>query len=742
MDPLNPTSFYINISQSPESLVLSDQDWEKSINEFGNYCNMVTFAHSSSKDSRELCNSAKDMQAHMNAMKQHGASKKELYEFAKNSLPILQGLKERLSSIITDFPQQQMARQTRSRLLLDKINSTQFTPSSLDTAQNFSNDPYAPKKLLSESFITEFQNQFSEKSKSSDSTNQPYDGLASQSQLNLREHVAGMRMIAAGLNAIGDAVVGAAKFMCNTTDESKKRCKLVLGQATIAGKDFLEFTHLDKALKYLQSCDGSSVAKAMVDCGIPQAEAEELSKQYVSDLQTVGMGGLTVGASIGIKHLAGKIATLSAREAALNSAPKVAKHAVEVLVPGDKLYSAADGLIPINAPNMTTKMLPTGQSKLSSGNVSYAAENAPKLPLAENSNLSSATKAASTNLPASQISLLPRPNSIIEATDSKHSLAKRNFVLLEDSVSIIKSKKVAGGTDDSFFYGVSSFMNNGETFGYLSGIVNEGIYGTKGLTSQAINQFKSQAIENSSKKLILEVEFANRKLFRVMLKTYPYLGNAVKNHLGDTIELPIYNSTYEHLGYLAAKVHRFEIPLDNPNGSLMSDRLLRKDFKIIPKEKVNREMLALPRPMVEVPEIIYQSAGEIQGALNRIYKSLDYKSGKSIQDNILQSLHEIDAILPSKTTLPKWLVDVLEPTYGSVTTIDLEYIQQGSLSTIAKIRAGSKEFIFKQADDFEILFEAVGLDKFRSLNLKHMALPEMVALGNTSINAYIVRTYL
>ncbi|MBA3602168.1 MAG: hypothetical protein H0W50_00630, partial [Parachlamydiaceae bacterium] len=45
-------------------------------------------------------------------------------------------------------------------------------------------------------------------------------------------------------------------------------------------------------------------------------------------------------------------------------------------------------------------------------------------------------------------------------------------------------------------------------------------------------------------------------------------------------------------------------------------------------------------------------------------------------------------------------------------------------------------------DDFEILFEAVGLDKFRSLNLKHMALPEMVALGNTSINAYIVKTYL
>jgi predicted RNA binding protein YcfA (HicA-like mRNA interferase family) len=153
-----------------------------------------------------------------------------------------------------------------------------------------------------------------------------YDPFKSQALLEIQEYMAGMHVIAGAIHLAGNAVTKAAEvLLCGTSVEGKQNCKSVLNLAERAGKATLEAAGLKEpvkeAIRYLQSFDGSTVAKVLTEYGLPSEQAQEQAKQYVADIGTISLQSLPIGvlgtlAKKGATRLAGRVTTLSTESAA------------------------------------------------------------------------------------------------------------------------------------------------------------------------------------------------------------------------------------------------------------------------------------------------------------------------------------------------------------------------------------------------------------------------------------------
>jgi hypothetical protein len=134
---------------------------------------------------------------------------------------------------------------------------------------------------------------------------------------DVKEVIASVRWMGAGLELVGETIVGLAKAICKAPlpndfgglespgfrPEStsppltgEKFCRSVLHVATTTGKEVLNAANLKEPVKqavnYWKSLDGSTVKTSLIALGIPEQEAAELGKQYVSDLKTISLSAL------------------------------------------------------------------------------------------------------------------------------------------------------------------------------------------------------------------------------------------------------------------------------------------------------------------------------------------------------------------------------------------------------------------------------------------------------------------
>ncbi len=135
MENLQPASSNLNLwnaaYQLPEGTDVHDADIEN----FNQYCNMIIF-NNGPQVNPQLRTTAMQMQSFMDAMKQHGASKKELYNFAQASLPMLQREHEKLSLCSVKIEEIRGDRLQRRGAMLNKISGTQFNLTNFSTQKS------------------------------------------------------------------------------------------------------------------------------------------------------------------------------------------------------------------------------------------------------------------------------------------------------------------------------------------------------------------------------------------------------------------------------------------------------------------------------------------------------------------------------------------------------------------------------------------------------------------------------
>ncbi len=145
----------------------------------------------------------------------------------------------------------------------------------------------------------------------------PSNSYQDEMVTEVKSTIGSVRWIGAGLDLVGQAIVGTAKAICKaplsndlTGFESahlspdsnlpkltgEKFCRSILHGASATGKAVLNATNLKEpvkhAIEYWKSLDGSSISRSLLAHGIPEKEAAELGKQYVSDLKTISLYAL------------------------------------------------------------------------------------------------------------------------------------------------------------------------------------------------------------------------------------------------------------------------------------------------------------------------------------------------------------------------------------------------------------------------------------------------------------------
>ncbi|MBA3602167.1 MAG: type II toxin-antitoxin system HicA family toxin [Parachlamydiaceae bacterium] len=362
-------------------------NYDADIENFNQYCNMIMF-NNGPKISPQLGRTAMQMQSFMDAMKQHGASKKELYNFAQASLPMLQRENEKISLCSVKIEEIRGDRLQRRGAMLNKISGAQLnltnysTQSSIFasktnpiTSHNHGSNTMPDEKqanLLEKmglanigttvinklgegigGWFEEVANNFERQGKAICNKNSQIKGKC-EAILDLGPQIKGavaeqfqkleplidgfdlyptkaVMNAAAGLNdpmafssgaithedafigalgelhaaatvvkIVGHGVAEVTKVIfCGTSAEGKQACKSTLDLAGKAIKATAEFIGvkepIKKAISYVNSFDGSSIAEILIDHGTPQEQAIALSKQASSDLKLIALSIVPIG---------------------------------------------------------------------------------------------------------------------------------------------------------------------------------------------------------------------------------------------------------------------------------------------------------------------------------------------------------------------------------------------------------------------------------------------------------------